>query len=246
MIRFYILLLITSCNFANVDDVVLVDIIRKVDKNLNSRTRITTSDMIIHGRRNSRTVKSKNWNIGKDTTFTLNLYPAREKGVKMLKIHDKLWTYTPQTDRIIQISGHMLRQSLNGSDMSYKDMMENRSLIELYEFKLEDSEIINDRDHWIISMVSKVKGLSYPKRKSWIDKEYFLPVKEELYAKSGKLLKTSSMSDIRKIDGRWFPFHYKYKDELKINSKGTEWIIKEIKFNEFISRDIFTKSSLRK
>ena len=132
----------------------------------------------------------------------------------MLKIHDKLWTYTPQTDRIIQISGHMLRQSLNGSDMSYKDMMENRSLIELYEFKLVDSEIINDRDHWIISMVSKVKGLSYPKRKSWIDKEYFLPVKEELYAKSGKLLKTSSMSDIRKIDGRWFPFHYKYKDEL--------------------------------
>ena len=52
MIRFYILLLIISCNFANVDDVVLVDIIRKVDKNLNSRTRITTSDMIIHGRRN--------------------------------------------------------------------------------------------------------------------------------------------------------------------------------------------------
>jgi len=48
----------------------------------------------------------------------------------MLKLGDELWTYTPETDRIIKISGQMLRQSVMGSDLSYEDMMEDRKLIE--------------------------------------------------------------------------------------------------------------------
>ena len=117
----------------------------------------------------------------------------------MLKLEDKLWTYSPQTDRVIQISGHMLRQSVMGSDMSYNDMMEDRPLLELYEAILEGSVIIDGRDHWIMLLKAKVKGLSYPQRRSWIDKEYLLPMKEELYAKSGKLLKTATMDGIKKI-----------------------------------------------
>ena len=82
----------------------------------------------------ARTIESKNWVIGIDLAFTEYLSPPREKGTKMLKLGDKLWTYSPQTDRVIQISGHMLRQSVMGSDMSYNDMMEDRPLIEeLYE-----------------------------------------------------------------------------------------------------------------
>ena len=95
-------------------------------------------------------------------------------------------------------------------------------------------------------MEAKAKGLPYPKRKSWIDKEYFLPVKEELYAKSGKLLKTSKLSDIKKIQGRWFPGKFEYKDELKRNSKGTEWIIDDIEFDKKISPSRFSKARLRK
>ncbi len=161
-------------------------------------------------------------------------------------LEKKLWTYSPQTDRIIQISGHMLRQSVNGSDMSYKDMMETRSISEIYNLTLEESIFIDNRDHWVIYMEAKVKGLSYPKRRAWIDKEYFLPIKEELYAKSGKLLKTTSMSNIKKTQGRWFPFHYKFKDELKRNSRGTEWIINEIEFDNEISESRFSKALLRK
>jgi hypothetical protein len=38
----------------------------------------------------------------------------------MLKLGDQLWTFSPSTDRTIQIAGHMLRQSVMGSDMSAK------------------------------------------------------------------------------------------------------------------------------
>ena len=222
------------------------DIIKEIDKNLNAESRIITSKMVVKGRRSNRTIKSKNWIVGTELAFTEYLAPPREAGTKMLKIGEKLYTYSPQTDRVIQISGHMLRQSVMGSDMSYNDMMEDRPMEELYSATIEGSAILDGREHWVMVLNAKVKGLSYPKRRSWVDKEYLLPKKEELYAKSGKLLKTASLDGIKKIDGRWFPSKFVYKDELKKNSKGTEWIIDNIRFNKKIPDSRFSKALLRK
>ena len=228
-------------------EIVSVDnIINKMDKNLNAKSRILKSKMVVHGRRSSRIIESKNWVIGTDKSFTEYLSPAREAGTKMLKLDEKLWTYSPQTDRVIQISGHMLRQSVMGSDMSYNDMMEDRPLQEIYKATIVGNEKIEGRDHWVITMEARIKGLPYPKRKTWVDKEFFLPSREELYAKSGKLLKTSTLSDIKKIQGRWFPGKFIYKDELKRNSKGTEWIIDNIEFDVNIPSSRFSKALLRK
>ncbi|MBT5720916.1 MAG: outer membrane lipoprotein-sorting protein [Candidatus Marinimicrobia bacterium] len=243
--RFIIYIFLISSVFGQ-KDMTLEEIIQAMDDNLNAKSRILTSKMVVHGRRASRTIESRNWVVGTDLAFTEYLSPPREAGTKMLKVGDKLWTYSPQTDRVIQISGHMLRQSVMGSDMSYKDMMEDEPLMDRYTTTLEGSVIINGRDHWIILMEAKVKGLSYPKRRAWIDKEYFLPTKEELYAKSGKLLKTSTMDGIKKVQGRWFPSRYIFKDELKRTSKGTEWIINEIEFDSEIPDSRFSKARLRK
>ena len=228
------------------DNMSVQDIIKAMDNNLNAKSRVLTSRMIVHGRRSSRTIESRNWVIGTNQAFTEYLSPPREAGTKMLKLGDKLWTYSPQTDRVIQISGHMLRQSVMGSDMSYNDMMEDRPMEELYEATLEGSIMIDGRDHWIMVLEARVKGLSYPKRRAWIDKEYLLPTKEELYAKSGKLLKTSTMEGIKRVQGRWFPSRFVFKDELKRNSKGTEWVIDDIKFDVDIPDSRFSKSKLRK
>ena len=233
--------LFTQSNQMNADD-----IMKAMDQNLNAESRIITSKMVVKGRRSNRTIESKNWVVGTELAFTEYLSPPREAGTKMLKIGEKLYTYSPQTDRVIQISGHMLRQSVMGSDMSYNDMMEDRPIDELYSATIEGSIMLDGRDHWIMILDAKVKGLSYPKRRSWVDKEYLLPKKEELYAKSGKLLKTASLEGIKKIEGRWFPSKFVYKDELKRNSKGTEWIIDNIQFNKKIPNSRFSKALLRK
>ena len=232
--------------FGQKSQMTVEQIISAMDKNLNAKSRIMKSKMIVHGRRSTRTIESRNWVIGIDQAFTEYLSPPREAGTKMLKLDDKLWTYSPQTDRVIQISGHMLRQSVMGSDMSYNDMMEDKPLQDLYEATLEGSININGRKHWIMLLEAKVKGLSYPMRRAWIDTEYLLPMKEELYAKSGKLLKTATMTGVKKIQGRWFPSRFIYKDELKRNSKGTEWVINEISFDINIPESRFSKAMLRK
>ena len=222
------------------------ELISAMDANLYAKSRVLTSKMIIHGRRSSRTIESRNWVMGVDKAFTEYISPPREAGTKMLKNGDKLWTYSPQTDRVIQISGHMLRQSVMGSDMSYNDMMEDRPLKDLYEATLEGTVEMDGRDYWIMVLKAKAKGLAYPKRRAWIDKEYLLPMKEELYAKSGKLLKSTSMDGVKKVQGRWFPTRFIYRDELKRNSKGTEWIIDDIQFDIEIPNVRFSKAMLRK
>ena len=232
--------------FTQSDQMSADDIMKAMDQNLNAESRIITSKMVVKGRRSNRTIESKNWVVGTELAFTEYLSPPREAGTKMLKIGEKLYTYSPQTDRVIQISGHMLRQSVMGSDMSYNDMMEDRPIDELYSATIEGSIMLDGRDHWIMILDAKVKGLSYPKRRSWVDKEYLLPKKEELYAKSGKLLKTASLEGIKKIEGRWFPSKFVYKDKLKRNSKGTEWIIDNIQFNKKIPNSRFSKALLRK
>ena len=221
------------------------EILKKIDMNMASNTQILTSKMVIHGRRGTRTVVSRSWSEGESKGFTEYLSPAREKGTKMLKLEDKLWIYSPSTDRIIQISGHMLRQSVMGSDLSYEDMMEDSRLRNKYEATVESSEKVDDRDCWIVELTATTDDVSYDKMKLWVDKERWVPLKEELYAKSGKLLKKLELKDVTHIDGRWFPKRLIFKDMLK-NGDGTEFIIEDIEFNKEIPEFIFSKASLRK
>jgi outer membrane lipoprotein-sorting protein len=222
------------------------ELIAAMDANLSAKTSIVTSRMVVHGRRGSRTITSKSWVEGTDKAFTEYLAPPREAGTKMLKLGDQLWTYSPQTDRVIQISGHMLRQSLMGSDLSYQDMMEDQTLEDVYNGVVEGSEELNGRDSWIMTLTAKVDGLAYYKRQAWIDKEWLLPMREELYAKSGKLLKSSYAEEVMQVEGRWYPKVWIFKDELKRDSKGTEWIIDEITFNQTIPAARFEKVALRR
>lgn len=220
------------------------EIINRVDGNMSSKSRVFESSMTIHGNRTSRTVTSKSYTIGDKKSFTEYLSPAREQGTKMLKLEDQLWIYSPSTDRTIQISGHMLRQSVMGSDLSYEDMMEDRKLTDIYTSEVTGNDEIDSRPVWVLELTAKAEDVAYAKRKIWIDTERFVPLKEELYAKSGQLLKRSTMSEVKKIDNRWFPMKIVYKDMLK-QGEGTEFEITKIEFDKDIPEYIFTKAALK-
>lgn len=238
-----LLLLTITTTFTKAQDAnVILD---KIDKNMSSKNRVFTSKMIIHGRRTSRTIESKSWSEGTEKAFTEYLSPAREKGTKMLKLEKQLWIYSPSTDRTIQIAGHMLRQSVMGSDLSYEDMLEDSKLQDDYNAVVIGQEVINERNCHVLELTAKTDDVSYHKRKLWVDAEYFVPLKEELYAKSGKLLKKTELSDVVKIDSRWFPRKIVFKDMLK-EGEGTEFIVSEIEFDVDIPEHIFSKASLKK
>jgi outer membrane lipoprotein-sorting protein len=239
-IVFFILAALILLAFNNQD---AADILKKVDENLSSENRIFKSTIIVHGRRGSRTITLRSWSVGDSKSFTEYLSPAREQGTRMLKLKDQLWIYSPATDRIIQISGHMLRQSVMGSDLSYEDMMEDRKMTEMYNATLVGEETLDGRTVMVLDLVAKVEDVGYHSQKLWIDAERFIPLKQELFAKSGQLLKRMEMKEIERVDGRWFPTTIIYKDMLK-QGDGTEFKVSDIRFNQEIPEHIFSKAVL--
>jgi len=220
------------------------EIIEKVDRNMSADSRVFTSTMTIHSPRNTRTIESKSWSMGENKSYTEYVSPPREQGTKMLKLDNLLWIYSPSTDRIIQISGHMLRQSVMGSDLSYEDMMEDPHLLNHYTGIVDGEENISDHDCWKITLKAKTEDVAYQSQKIWVDKQRFIPLKKELYAKSGVLLKRMELSDVMLIQGRWFPKKILFKDVLK-EGEGTEFQIMDIEFNTKIPDYIFSKASLK-
>jgi len=220
-------------------------ILERVDDNYTAENRRATSTMVIKGRRATRTLQAESWIRGVDKAFTEYLLPAREKGTKMLKLEDELWIYSPSTDRIIKIAGHMLKRSVMGSDLSYEDYMEDPKLSNMYNAELTGDESINGRDCYILELLAKKEGIAYYRRKMWVDKERYLPLREELFAKSGKLLKRLIINEVFKVGKRWYPKKMVFKDVLK-KGKGTEFIIDSIEFDVDIPEYIFSKASLRR
>lgn len=220
-------------------------ILMRIDQNLSSENRYYSSTMIIHGRRTSITFKLKTWTAGTEKSFTEYLFPVREQGTKMLKLGDQLWIYSPDADRTIQISGHMLQQSVMGSDLSYEDLMEDSKLTNQYNAVIMGEEIVDGHNCWIIELTALSPEIAYYGRKLWVDQERDIPLREEMYAKSGTLLKKSQLSDVQRINDRWYPKKLIFKDMLK-EGMGTELIIDEIEFNISIPEHVFLKANLKK
>jgi outer membrane lipoprotein-sorting protein len=220
-------------------------ILGRIDANMNAGTTKSTTTMIVQTRRATRTLESVNWSQGSEKSFSEYTAPARERGTKMLKDGDNLWIFDPSTDRTIQISGNMLKQSVMGSDLSYEDFMEETSLSDNYTAVVMDEMFHGDRDSWIMELTAKKSTTSYQRIVLYVDKERYVPLYEERYAKGGKLLKTTRVQEVMQSGNRWYPQKILYKDELK-DGKGTLFIINKIEFDVKIPAHIFSKASLKK
>ena len=221
------------------------EILKRVDENQLAGNKIVISSMVIHGRRGDRTLKIKSWIQGEEKSFSEYLSPPREAGVKMLKLEDQLWTYYPSTDRTIKIAGHLLRQSVMGSDLSYEDMMEDPELVRMYEAEVVGEETYAERPCWVLQLTARTSDVAYQSRKVWVDRERYVPLREERFAKSGELLKTTEVKKVDFEQDRWIPMHLVFKDVLK-KGEGTEFMIETIEFDAEIPDYIFSKAALRR
>jgi len=169
----------------------------------------------------------------------------QDRDTKFLKREDDLWMFFPDAEDIIKISGHMLNQGMMGSDFSYQDIMESDKLTDLYDFKIIGEEEIDNRPCYVLEGVARegVK-VSYYRRVSWVDKERFIGLKEELYTQSGKLLKETKLNEVQEIEGRWIPIDSVMENKLRKDTY-TGFKIVQIDFNPEIPEGTFTLQNLR-
>jgi len=216
-----------------------------IDDNLWAATKFIDGRLIIDNGRRIRTLEMESWMEGVTKSYSHYKAPARERGTKMLKLEQKLWMYTPHTDRKILIAGHLLRQSMMGSDLSYEDMMEDEKISEAYVGTIDGEEELEGVKMVVMTLKAKKKTKTYQTLKIWADPVKGIVLKEEAYAKSGKLLKLIYFKDYRSVGNRLFPKMMVFRDMLKKNTKTT-YMFDKIQFDVTIPEKYFSIRILKR
>jgi outer membrane lipoprotein-sorting protein len=220
------------------------ELLRRVDDNEIYSTIEYEGEMIIEYQ-NRRYVKTmKAWARENTDNFTEFTNPE-DRGTKYLKRGGRLYVYSPDTEEVMLISGHMLKESMMGSDLSYEDTIENEKLINRYDPVLGGSETWNGRDCWVLDLTAKKRAESYPKQKLWIDKETGDCLHYELFALSGAKLKEYNLKRIETIAGRRFPVETEIRDLLRRGSKTT-LVLKNIILDQPIPNSVFSTRNLER
>ena len=142
-----------------------------------------------------------------------------DRGVRYLKRDKNLWIYFPSEQDTVKISGHLLKEGMMGSDVSYEDALESSDYRVKYAAALKGDDTVGDRRCFVVELTAKVDTAAYDRRVLWVDAERYVALKQEMYAKSGRLLKVSNTLKVERLGDRWFPSRVEFVSKLRNNTK---------------------------
>ncbi|MGA2766299.1 MAG: outer membrane lipoprotein-sorting protein [Spirochaetia bacterium] len=218
------------------------DILKRMDANTSYRSIEYDGTLAIYSGDAVRTKDMKATAVGTSKAIAEFTNPE-DKGTKFLKIDKNLWIYFPSEQDTVKISGHMLKEGIMGSDVSYQDALESDDLFKKYAVTVSGEETVDGRACYVLTLNATVKDVQYETRKMWVDEERFVALRQEEYAKSGKLLKVSRVLDVRKIGDRWFPVKEEISDQLKQGSR-TQFIMADVRLDVPVSETLFSLRNL--
>lgn len=222
-----------------------IQIIEKVDRNNVVNTLGYEGNFLISLAGTTHEKEFFGYAKGKEFSYFEFTAPAMDKGKRFLKLSDEMWMYLPEIEKSTKIAGHMLRQSMMGSDFSYDDFIENRKLQDIYDIKLLGIDTALNKTCFKLELTAKVPDVNYYTRKVWVDTVAYLPIRAEYYAKSGKLMKEITIGDFQKFRSRNFPTKIKMVNKLR-QKTYTELTLKNIKIDIEIPAKVFTKAYLER
>lgn len=216
--------------------------LQKVDRQMMLTSAEYSAKMIIHAANGVERVFSFEGKVAGEAFALLEFIdPPRQKGTRYLKRGESLWIYFPRQDRTLQIQGHMLRQGVQGGDLSYEDMTESSSLLEKY-----DSEITSENDTSLTLQLSgKDLSVSYPYREIVIDKHNSLPLKSTYRDASKRPIKELTILEIKRFGDRMYPTVTLIRS-LLVEDKWTRFEVESISFDTRFTPDTFTKKNLER
>ena len=218
------------------------EILKRMDANTSYRSIEYDGTLAIYSGGSVRTKEMKATAMGTSKALAEFTNPE-DKGTKFLKIDKNLWIYFPSEQDTVKISGHMLKEGMMGSDVSYQDALESDDLFKKYAVTVSGEEAVDGRQCYVLTLTATVKDVQYETRKMWVDEERFVALRQDMYAKSGKLLKVSRVLEVQKVGDRWFPVKEDISDQLKQGSR-TEFIMADVRFDVPVHESAFSLRNL--
>lgn len=156
--------------------------------------------------------------------------------------NDDRWLYVPSVDLVKRLSADDKNSSFVGSDFSYEDVS-GRHWTEDTHTIVSDNETLGERAAYLISSKPKEGDDSFTEKKTWVDKESFLPLKEEYFDEDGELFRRFTADKIEDVDGITTITQRTMENVDK--GQHTTIIFDSIEYNVGITDDIFTERYLK-
>lgn len=221
------------------------EIIRRVDRNATAGSLQYRARMAISIGGEVRTKEFEGWAEGTEKAYIEFTAPARDRGTRFLKLGDEMWMWLREVGKSTKLSGHMLRQSFAGSDFSYSDAARNTELLEDYDAERVGTDTLDGRALVVVELTAKRPDVDYARRRVWVDTTDFTARRSEMYAASGRRLRTMTVEEVRRIDGRNFPTRVRMVNELRTDT-WTELEFTELRLDVRVRPEVFTRGWLER
>ena len=199
------------------------------------------------------TIQTPNWERtleiesdveGKRLAISKITSPAKERGIRTLRIDNNLWNYFPKLKRKVAVSSSMLLASWMGSDFTNDDILKASSMSEDYSHKFLPDEKIGSETFKVIENIANSEAkVMWPKIVTYSSPKDCLPRQYRYFDKQNQLKRTLSLDKIKNFDGHQVPSYWVMQPSDDPNKK-TIVEYKKIKFNLNFDKDHFTHQKL--
>ncbi len=166
-------------------------------------------------------------------SFMVYKYPDRD---------DDRWLYIPALNMVKRIAAKDKLTSFVGSDFTYEDVSGRDIGEDTHEFLREEE--IGGQHVYVIKSTPKVKDTYYSYRIRWIDKETFLPLKEEYYNARDEVIKVFHADEIKVIKG--YPTIVKRSMKNIESGHRTEVVFTDVDYDTGIKDQLFSERYLKR
>ena len=227
------------------EELTAADIIARLDANMTAGTMSYEAELTINLAGQVRTKSFRGYTEGSERSYLEFTAPVRDRNTRFLKLGDEMWMWLPRVGKSTKLAGHMLRQSLMGSDFSYSDAARNDRLLDDYDAGLLGTDSLDGNPVYVLDLVARSREPDYARQKMWVDVTSFAPLRIEYYAGSGKLLKELRVEEVRRIGGRNYPTRIRLVNRLRRDT----WTVMEftrLELDAAIPGEVFTRSYLER
>jgi outer membrane lipoprotein-sorting protein len=164
--------------------------------------------------------------------------PESQAGIATLSLPDDvMWLYMPAFGKPKRISMLSKNQAFTGTDFSYEDMLTTP-----YTDRYTPSLLKTEQEVYVLELKPKSTNSAYSKIIVRINKTYGYPVTMEYFNGKGKKFKEAGYR-YEKTGKYWNAAEVVMKDLEKNHS--TKIQIKEVKFDQGLSDDLFTPEKMK-
>jgi len=169
----------------------------------------------------------------------------REVGMMTLKRDEQLWNYLPQAGRVMKLPSGMMGDSWLGSDFTNDDLVKGSSITDDFSSSVTGTADHDGRKAWQISLTPKPNAVVvWGKVEMVVDRQTCVPLLQRFYDEEGKLARTLTFANIKKIGWRDYPS----KLTVTPSEAGRETVLdyESISFDQDIPEDTFSLHRLQK